>query len=204
MHRLLVPAREGRAVVMAVGTTFQVIDVEGSQAGDLWVFSTADPGEYHDAPHTRAEIGRLFPRVGEQFWTNRRRPILTLVHDRSPGVHDMLMAACDPERFVRLGHQGWHASCEENLLGCLSAEGMSAAIVPQPINLFMNIPVHADGTLEKGAARSARGDYVELRCELDCLVVLSACPQDIVQTNALAPTPLAIEWVTRDFEPAPA
>jgi uncharacterized protein YcgI (DUF1989 family) len=34
--------------------------------------------------------------------------------------------------------------------------------------------------------------------------VLSACPQDIVQTNALAPTPLAIEWVTRDFEPAPA
>jgi uncharacterized protein YcgI (DUF1989 family) len=34
--------------------------------------------------------------------------------------------------------------------------------------------------------------------------VLSACPQGIVQTNALAPTPLAIEWVTRDFGPAPA
>jgi hypothetical protein len=65
-------------------------------------------------------------------------------------------------------------------------------------------PVHAGGTLERGAARSARGHYVELRCELDCLVVLSACPQDIVQTNALAPTPLAIEWVTRDFGPAPA
>jgi uncharacterized protein YcgI (DUF1989 family) len=48
--------------------------------------------------------------------------------------------------------------------------------------------------LEQGAAHSAPGDYVELRCELDCLLVLSACPQDIVQTNALEPTSLAIDW----------
>jgi uncharacterized protein len=190
MTRIDIPAREARAVRLAAGSTFRVIDVDGRQAGDLWAF--AEGGEYHDAPHTRVETGRLFPAIGEQFWTNRRRPILTLLEDRSPGLHDMLMAACDPERFVRLGHVGWHASCQENLLAILASEGVEP-LVPQPVNLFMNIPIRPDRTLEQGAAQSAAGDYVALRCELDCLVVVSACPQDIVQTNALEPTPLAID-----------
>jgi uncharacterized protein len=191
--RIDVPAREGRAFRVAAGAAFRVIDPQGAQAGDLWAYVADDPREYHNAPHTRVETGRLFPRAGEQFWSNRRRPILTLLEDRSPGVHDMLMAACDPERFVRLGAEGPHASCEENLRTALAAEGIADPVVPQPINLFMNIPVSADGTLEQGAARTAPGDFVELRAELDCLLVLSACPQDIVQTNALAPGPLAIE-----------
>jgi uncharacterized protein YcgI (DUF1989 family) len=188
--RIDVPAREARAFRVAAGSAFRVIDVEGRQAGDLWAFSGS---EYHDAPHTRVECGRLFPEIGQHFWTNLRRPILTLLEDTSPGVHDMLMAACDPERFARLGHEGWHASCQENLGRVLAAEGRTAPLVPQPINLFMNIPVHAGGTLEQGSALSAPGDAVTLRCELDCLLVLSACPQDIVRTNAGEPTPLAVE-----------
>src|SRR6185437_3289436 len=102
----------------------------GLQVGDLWAFNEADPGEYHNAPHTRVECGRLFPLVGESFWSNRRRPILSLVADDSPGVHDMLMAACDPERFVRLGWEGPHASCQENLLGALAGLGVDARVVP--------------------------------------------------------------------------
>jgi uncharacterized protein YcgI (DUF1989 family) len=191
--RIDVPAREARTFRVAAGSTFRVIDVEGRQAGDLWAFTGDDLREYHDAPHTRVECGRLFPAVGEQFWTNRRRPILTLLEDTSPGVHDMLMAACDPERYARLGHEGRHASCQENLERAMAAEGHPGTVVPQPINLFMNIPVHGDGTLEQGSALSAPGDAVTLRCELDCLLVLSACPQDIVRTNAGVPTPLAVE-----------
>jgi hypothetical protein len=53
--------------------------------------------------------------------------------------------------------------------------------------------IRARGPL-RSRSTAAPGDYVELRCELDCMLVLSACPQGIVQTNALAPTPLAIEW----------
>jgi uncharacterized protein len=199
-----VPAREGRGFKLRARDRVRVIDPEGGQVADVFAFSVDDSSEYHSAEHTRAHVSRLFPRVGEHFVTNRRRPILTLEADDSPGIHDMLCAACDPTRYQGLGVEGWHASCQENLLGAMRQLGVQRVEVPQPINLFMNIPVHADGTLEQGAARSARGDYVELRCELDCLVVLSACPQDIVQTNALAPTPLAIELVTRDIGPTPA
>src|SRR5207244_3858063 len=134
--------------------------------------------------------GRLFPQPGQQFWSSRRRPILTLLEDRSPGVHDMLMAACDPERYVRLGVEGPHASCQDNLERAMADLGYPDTVVPQPINLFMNIPVSGAGELEQGAALTAPGDSVLLRCELDVVLVLSACPQDVVRTNAGDPTPL--------------
>src|ERR1700682_4266934 len=103
---MVVPAGAGRAVWVRHGEHLRIVDVEGGQVGDLFAFAAADPGEYLSASHTRTSTSRLFPRIGEQFMTNRRRPILTLVADTSPGVHDMLIAACDPERYRMLGAPG--------------------------------------------------------------------------------------------------
>jgi uncharacterized protein len=188
-----VPAREGRGVRVAAGQRFRVIDVEGGQVADTFAFRADDVSEYHSAEHTRAVVSRLFPRVGEQFVTNHRRPILTLVEDRSPGIHDMLCAACDPERYSGLGVEGWHASCQENLRRAMGELGVPEVEVPQPVNLFMNIPVREGGALGWEPAPTAAGDSVTLRAEMDCYVVVSACPQDIVPINGLNPTPIAIE-----------
>ena len=188
-----VPAREGRGVRVAAGRRFRVIDVEGGQVADTFAFRADDVSEYHSAEHTRAYVSRLFPRPGEPFVTNRRRPILVLEEDASPGIHDMLCAACDPERYTGLGVQGWHASCQENLRRAMAELGFDHVGVPQPINLFMNIPVGEDGELGWEPAPTRAGDSVTLRAELDCVVVVSACPQDIVPINHNNPTPLAIE-----------
>ena len=95
---VLVPAREARAVTVPAGGRFRVVDVEGGQVVDLFAFVAGDVGEYASAEHTRIWVNRLFPLVGEAFVTNRRRPILVFERDDSPGVHDMLCAACDPTR----------------------------------------------------------------------------------------------------------
>jgi uncharacterized protein YcgI (DUF1989 family) len=188
-----VPARDGRGVRVAAGQRFRVIDVEGGQVADTFAFRADDVSEYHSAEHTRAFVSRLFPRVGEHFVTNHRRPILTLVADRSPGIHDMLCAACDPERYSGLGVDGWHASCQENLRRAMASLGVPDVEVPQPINLFMNIPVLDDGALGWEPAPTQAGDSVTLLAEMDCYVVVSACPQDIVPINNANPTPIAIE-----------
>jgi hypothetical protein len=110
------------------GRRFRVVDVDGGQVADTWAFVANDPSEHHSAQHTRAYVDRLFPRPGEQFFTNRRRPILTLEEDNTPGAHDMLIAACDPPRYEGLGVEGWHASCEENLLLVTAAVGIASAL----------------------------------------------------------------------------
>ena len=190
-----VPAREGRAVRVDAGRRFRVVDVEGGQVADTWAFVADDPGEFHSAQHTRAFVDRLFPRPGEQFVTNRRRPILTLEEDSTPGIHDMLIAACDPARYKGLGVQGWHASCEENLQRALEAVGVQPIprFAPQPINLFMNTPARTDGTIEWLPAETNAGDHVVLRAELDAIVAVSACPQDIVAINRRQPSAIEIE-----------
>jgi uncharacterized protein YcgI (DUF1989 family) len=191
-----IPAREGRGVSIRVGDRVRVIGPEGGQVADVFAFSADDPSEYHSAEHTRVYVGRLFPRVGEQFVTNRRRPILTLERDDSPGIHDMLCAACDPTRYQGLGVEGWHASCQENLLGAMRQLGVERVEVPQPINLFMNIPIGVDAELGWLPAPTRPGDSTTLRAELDCYVVVSACPQDLVQINAGTPGPIDLE-ITR-------
>jgi uncharacterized protein len=188
-----VPPREGRAVIVPEGTAFRIVDVEGRQVADLFAFNADDVGEYHSAMHTRAVVSRLFPEPGEAFVTNRRRPIMTLERDDTPAVHDMLIAPCDPERYAGLGVDGWHASCRENLEIAMRALGHDHICHPASINLFMNIPVDAHGELGWEPAPTAPGDSITLRAAMDCIVVASACPQDIVPINDRNPTSIAIE-----------
>lgn len=190
-ERIEVPAREGRLIRVAAEQSFRVVDVEGGQVGDLFAFAADDLTEHVSASHTRGHVNRLFPVPGESFVSNRRRPLLTLVADDSPGVHDMLIAACDAERYAALGAPA-HASCAENLQRALAAEGLATPVVPQPVNLFMNIRVH-DGQLVWLPAPTKPGDSVTLHAEDDLIVVLSACPQDLVDINGGEPSSLAIE-----------
>ncbi|HET6259542.1 MAG TPA: urea carboxylase-associated family protein [Pseudonocardia sp.] len=190
-----VPAGTGRAVHVTAGERIRVVDPAGGQVGDVFAFAGA---EHHSAAHTRAATSRLFPAVGEHFVTDRRRPILTLVEDTSPGQHDMLIAACDPERYAALGAPG-HRSCAENLRETLAAVGHDyTGPTPQPINVFMRIPVDGDGRLRWLSAPTAPGDAITFEAVLDCVVVVSACPQDIVGINAGGLSPLAIEILPRN------
>jgi uncharacterized protein len=189
---IVVPAREGRAVRVPAGSRFAVVDAEGGQVVDLFAFAAEDVSEYASASHTRIWVDRLFPLPGQSFVTNRRRPILTFVADSSPGVHDMLCAACDPIRYRLLGAEN-HASCAENLRGAMAELGHPDVDVPQPINLFMNVAVEPDGSLTWGPAPTSPGDAVEFRAELDAVVVASACPQDLNDINHYRPTSIRIE-----------
>jgi uncharacterized protein YcgI (DUF1989 family) len=189
---LLVPAREARAVRMDAGRRFRVMDVEGRQVVDLFAFVAHDVSEYASAEHTRIWVNRLFPRPGEEFVTNRRRPILSFEQDNSPGVHDMLFAACDPTRYELLGAKE-HASCQDNLKRAMAGLSHDAIEIPQPINLFMSVGVEPDGSLTWGPAPTKAGDDVVFRALLDCIVVASACPQDLNEINDFRPSSIGIE-----------
>ena len=155
-------------------------------------------------PHSRAATLHLSPKLNDTLVSNLREPMLTLVEDKSPGVHDTLMAACDPQRYHGLGVDNWeqHGSCAENLVlalkelneraGLKGAKSVGAEVtinsVPAPLNLFMNIPWTDEGDIAFEAPKSKQGDYVRFKAERDVVVVMSACPQDVLEINNKKPT----------------
>lgn len=183
----LIPARRGVATRLAAGQSVTVINTHGKQVVDTWAFNAADTSEFMSMEHSRTAMLRLIPRVGDSFVTNRRRAILTVTADTTPGVHDTMIAACDIHRYRQLGAHGHHDNCTDNLAHALEAVGLRAALTPAPLNLFMNVPVGADGALRFAAPVSEAGQSITLRAEMDLVVAFSACPQDIMPVNDMHP-----------------
>ena len=178
-----IPARRGRAARVAAGRHVRVVNTHGTQVIDTWAFAARDPSEWMSMEASRASFLRLAAAVGDTFVTNRRRPILTLVEDSSRCAHDTLIAPCDPERYGLLGVAGYHDNCRDNLHAGLAELGVSVPATPPSLNMFMNIPWTPDGELAWGEPVSAPGSYVVFRAEMDLVVALSACPQDILPIN---------------------
>jgi uncharacterized protein YcgI (DUF1989 family) len=182
----ILPARHGTAVKLAAGDRLEIINREGGQVVDWWALAhpRGDDDEYASMEHTRAALRRLVPRVGDAIYSTRRRPLLTLVADTSPGVHDTLIAACDPERYRLLGGAPDHPSCAQNFAAAIAEQGRSLPRAPAPLNLFMAIPWSADGELEFAPSPARAGDSVTFEADVDVLVVVSACPMDLNPINA--------------------
>ena len=86
-------ACSGTALRLSKGESLKIVNTHGTQVVDFWAFNAEDLGEWMSMPKTRNACRRLTPTEGESFVTTLRRPILTLVEDTSPGVHDTLIPA---------------------------------------------------------------------------------------------------------------
>ncbi|KAF5578309.1 polysaccharide deacetylase family [Fusarium pseudoanthophilum] len=184
------PARQGRSILLRQGQSLQVINTHGKQVVDFWAFTWEDGHEYLSTSHTRAMLSSISLRKGNKLYSCRRKPILTLVDDTTPGIHDLLFPACDAERYRQLGVVGYHDSCHDNMHKAITdfpEIKVRDDWVPDPLNLFMNVPVDHHGGIDIRAPTSDKGQYVILRAEVDLVVAMSACPQDMVNVNGDGP-----------------
>ena len=195
--KISIPARSGKAVQLRAGQSIKVINTHGQQVVDTWAFSAADLGEFMSMEHARVAMGHIIPKVGDRLVTNRRRSILRIVADTSGGIHDTLIAACDRWRYELLGCPTYHDNCTDNLAAAMRELSLVAPETPSPLNLFMNIPVRDDNHIEFLPPVSTPGSYVTLHAEMDCIVVFSACPQDMIPINGtkMIPTEAHFEIV---------
>ncbi|MFK3779552.1 DUF1989 domain-containing protein [Agrobacterium sp. NPDC089420] len=182
-------AGHGAAYRMLAGQVAIVTNSHGNQVVDTWAVASADPSEISSMDHTRSVNSSIFIENGMAIVSNRRKAMLTLVSDSAALRHDTLLCPCNADLYQQLGCKGFHRSCCGNFHEALAAEGIAVAHTPASLNLFMNVAVNADGSLDRRPPASVAGDHVALRAEMDLLLVLSACPQDITEINGADRTP---------------
>ena len=117
--------------------------------------------------------------------------MLRIVED-TVGRHDTIGGACSCEsNTLRYGHHTKHQhACVENFLEAHARHGRGKRDMVSNVNWFMNVPVEADGTLGIVDGISAPGKHVDLRAEMDVVVVVSNCPQINNPCNGFNPTPV--------------
>jgi uncharacterized protein YcgI (DUF1989 family) len=184
MQSVIVQGGRACAVAVKAGDTVRVINTHGTQVVDFWALRADRPEIAMSMQHSRIPWRNLRPRPGDQMLDEERSVILTLVEDTSPGVHDTVIAACDPFRYAQLGADSGHRSCCENFAEALAELSIVRQLpVPAPLNLFMNIPWDMEGNITFEPTVSAAGDSVLFRAEVDVIAIASACPMDIVPIN---------------------
>lgn len=216
-----IPARSSVAVPLSASQKLTVTNTHGTQVVDFWTFQLPDDASafetqspkqaelttYLSMSHTRAALLALSPVAPCTLYTNKRAPILKFVSDTSGGIHDTIIAACDIHRYRQLGvpEDQYHENCSDNLRLALQRDtpdhvlpapfNTPTSTVPDPFNLFMNIPVaplpealHKSNTTAGGKISfeptvSGPGGQVMFEALVDCIVVMSCCPQDLVPIN---------------------
>jgi urea carboxylase-associated protein 1 len=189
-HKL--PSGEPYLLEIKQGQTLRIVDLEGNQAVDVIFYNAQDPAEHYSATDTMLSQGGIYLTTDTVLMSSEARPMLTIVADTC-GRHDTLGGACAAEsNTVRYALQKkFMHSCRDNYLIALQHADIGLGkrdLVPN-VNFFMNVPVTSDGSLKFEDGVSGPGKYVELRAEMDILMLVSNCPQLNNPCNAYNPTP---------------
>jgi len=191
LHDEVVAPRAPWSRLVAAGQTLRIVDLEGNQAVDCILYHAHDPDERYSAAETIVRQRNIFLSRGSELVSNEGRVMMTITDD-SCGFHDTSGGACSREsNALRYGHHTRHQhACVDNFLLDHAQRGMGKRDLVGNVNWFMYVPVEPDGSLGIVDGRSGPGKHVDLRAEIDTLVVVSNCPQVNNPCNAFRPTPV--------------
>lgn len=189
----VIPPRSGTAFRMERGQTLTVIDVEGVQVADLVAYNAGDVREAISSGRTidYAETIRL--TTGHVLYSNRSSPMLTIVEDMV-GTHDFLLTPCSEATFRHFyADKPVHRGCFGNLAEALAPFGVEPDMIPTAFNIFMNVPVGADGALRVEPPLSKAGDFIRLRAEMPLVIGLTACSAYASNGGSFKPIGYAVD-----------
>ena len=191
IYQETLPARAYWHKRLNKGSILRIVDLEGRQAVDTLIYDAADTAIRYNAANTMKLAKNIYLSKGCVLYDDLAQPLMTLTED-TVGRHDTLAGNCSREiNVVRYGATA-SLSCRDNFIKALGELGMGPRDIPANINFFMNVPVSADGQVTIAEGISKPGDYVDLRCERDVIVVISNCPQEHNPCSGGKPTPIQL------------
>jgi len=189
----VVDARAAWSGVVTAGQVLRVVDLGGNQAVDCLLYDAHDTTHRYSAADTIVAQRNIFLVAGTVLRSNEGEAMMTITGSTC-AYHDTIGGACSREsNTLRYGHHTAHQhACVDNFLDVGSRFGLGKRDLVSNINWFMNVPVGDDGTLGIVDGISAPGLSVDVRAEMDVLVLISNCPQINNPCNGFNPTPIQL------------
>lgn len=185
--------------VLRRGQSLTLTDLEGGAAVAALFYNARDTAERYNMPDTlkAQHVARL--TAGLVLYSDMGRILCSIVSD-SCGWHDTISGHATARQIEAKFGQGsyqelrndFYRNTRDNFLIELGKYGMGKRDLIANLNFFVKVAVDQDGNLSWVAGNSKAGDRVELRAELDTLVVLSNTPHPLDPSPSYRMTPVGL------------
>lgn len=206
----IVPPGSNWSHVLKRGTTLRLTDVEGGANVSLLLYNSEFLSERLNLPDTLKCQHTARLTKGHCLYTDMGRILVSITEDAC-GWHDPHAGASNARiveamygvKTYQTARNDWHRNAHDNFLTELGKYGMDERDLAMNVNLFSKVTVDDEGRMTFQAGNSPRGAYVDLRAEMNTLVVLNTCIHPLDTSPTYAPKPVHLTVWTSP-QPGPA
>jgi hypothetical protein len=190
IHREQVPAGWYATIRLRRGEALRIIDECGRSSVSVIGWRTEDTSERINCADTvklqwSAAIGK-----GRVILSDMGRVFLSVIEDTS-GAHDLLVGGSTPaSTLAAFGAPG--RNTQENFLAAASKIGLDVRDIPPCVSFFAPVTLDDAGRFRWQEGRKRPGDFVDLRAEMNLILVVSNCPHPLNPARPAATGPVTL------------
>jgi urea carboxylase-associated protein 2 len=181
------------------GKVLRLTDLEGGANLSALLYNAAEPLERYNMPDTLKGQHTFQLTAGHCLHSDMGRIFCSLIRDTA-GWHDTVCGCTDAalvaKKYGTLSYQearnDFYRNARENFLIELAKHGLGKRDIVPNLNFFSKVVANEAGELTYVADASPAGAILELRFEMDTLVVLTACQHPLDPATTYAPKPVQL------------
>jgi urea carboxylase-associated protein 2 len=183
--------------VLKRGTTLRLLDpVGGANVGAMF-YNFELLSERYNMPDTLKAQHVAFLTSGRALYSDMGRILVSISNDTS-GWHDTICGHSNPvavtKKFGASSYQqdrnARYRNARDSFLVELGKYGLGARDITANVNFFSKVVVKNDGSLSFDPSHAKAGAYVDVRAEMNTLVVLNTCPHPLDPKTKYEPAPV--------------
>lgn len=185
IERRPVPGGWYTTVRMSRGEVLRIIDDSGCASVSLIAWRMEDTSERINCADTVKVQWSAALSKGRVILSDMGHVMLSVIEDTS-GAHDLMIggstAASALERFGAVTR-----NTRENFIAAAAKVGLSVRDIPPCVTFFAPVTTDEAGRLVWRDGRKHAGDFVDLRAEMNLIVVVSNCAHPLDPNGGVAP-----------------
>jgi urea carboxylase-associated protein 2 len=199
VHSELLPGARNWSFIIRRGFTLRLTDRKGGANCSALFFNAHEKLERYNMADTLKAQHTAYLTKGHVCYSDMGRILMSISED-SCGWHDTICGVSNAAQVRRQygearyqeHRNAFHRNGRELFLIELGKWGLGRRDLVANVNFFSKVTVDAEGRMRFHPDHSAAGDFVDLRAEMDTLVVLNTCPHPLDPAGDWAPRPVEL------------
>jgi len=198
----VIPGASHWSLMVPAGHTMQFTDIEGGANLSVIFYNPHNTLERYNAPDTLKCQHTFKLSIGNCLYSDMGRIFCSIVRDDTQWIdtvggvaNKQKVAQKWGDRDYQKSLNNWLQNGYDALLVEVAKYGLGKRDLAANLNLFSKVHTDAEGNLDFAQNHSKAGSVIELRFELDTLVVLTTCPHPMNPETVYPSKPVQISML---------